>query len=112
LTKADVAEAATPCGTFGRLFHWSIVLEDADMGELLDALNAVEAGGVAPGDPKSTIEQATEAFQSASRHVEEAVVAARQPDMPLDILARLVRQAPLQSLAVAFLAGVMVARRR
>jgi hypothetical protein len=35
------------------------VLEDADMGELLDALNAVEAGGVAPGERKSTIEQAT-----------------------------------------------------
>lgn len=82
------------------------------MGELLDALNAVEAGGVPPGDRKSTIEQATETFQSASRRVEEAIDAARQPDMPLDILARLVRQAPLQSLAVAFLAGVMVARRR
>jgi hypothetical protein len=31
--------------------------------------------------------------------------------MPLDVLARLVRQAPLPSLAVAFVLGVIVARR-
>jgi hypothetical protein len=82
------------------------------MGELLDALNAVETGRLPPRHRKSTLEQVTETFQSASRQVEEAVEAARQPDMPLDILARLVRQAPLQSLAVAFMAGVMVSRRR
>jgi hypothetical protein len=81
------------------------------MGELLDALNAVDAGGAASANRKSTVEQAVESFQSASRHVGDALDAARQPDMPLDILARLVRQAPLQSLAVAFLAGLMVARR-
>ena len=81
------------------------------MGELLDALNAVDAGGAASANRKSTVEQAAETFQSASRRVIDAVDAARQPDMPLDILARLVRQAPLQSLAVAFLAGLMVARR-
>jgi len=82
------------------------------MGELLDALNAVETGRLPRRRRKSTLEQVTETFQSASRQVEEAVEAARQPDMPLDILARLVRQAPLQSLAVAFMAGVMVSRRR
>jgi hypothetical protein len=32
--------------------------------------------------------------------------------MPLDILSRLVREAPLHSLAIAFLLGVAVARRR
>ena len=87
------------------------MLEDADMGELLDALNAADAVGATPEEPKSTINQAAEAFQSASRRVGDSVDAARQPDMPLDVLARLVRQAPLPSLAIAFVLGVIVARR-
>ena len=81
------------------------------MGELLDALNALDAGGAAPEEPKSTVHQAAKAFQSASRRVGEAVDAARQPDMPLDVLTKLVRQVPLQSLAIAFVLGVMVSRR-
>jgi hypothetical protein len=84
-----------------------LVLEDADMGELLDALNTLDAGGAAPEEPKSTVDQAAKAFQSASRRVD----AARQPDMPLDVLTKLVRQVPLQSLAIAFVLGVMVSRR-
>jgi hypothetical protein len=82
------------------------------MGELLDALNTLDAGGAAPDEPKSTVDQAAKAFQSASRSVGEAVDDARQPDMPLDLLTKLVRQAPLKSLAIAFVVGVMVARRR
>jgi hypothetical protein len=86
-----------------------LVPEDADMGELLDALNTLDAGGAAPEEPKSTVDQAAKAFQSAS--VGEAVDAARQADMPLDVLTKLVRQVPLQSLAIAFVLGVMVSRR-
>ena len=67
---------------------------------------------MAPEDPKPTVDQAAEAFQNASRRVGDAVDAARQPDMPLDILAKLVRQTPLQSLAIAFVLGLIVARRR
>jgi ElaB/YqjD/DUF883 family membrane-anchored ribosome-binding protein len=63
-------------------------------------------------DPKSTLDQTAEVFQNAGRRVGEAVDAARQPDMPLDILTKLVKQAPLQSLAIAFILGLMVARRR
>ena len=81
------------------------------MGELLDALNTLDAGGAAPDEPKSTVDQAAKAFQSASRRVGEAVDAPRQPDMPLDVLTKLVRQVPLQSLAIAFVLGVMVSRR-
>jgi hypothetical protein len=88
-----------------------LVPEDADMGELLDALNTLDAGGAAPEEPKSTVDQTAKAFQSASRRVEEALDAARQPDMPLDVLTKLVRQVPLQSLAIAFVLGVMVSRR-
>jgi hypothetical protein len=82
------------------------------MGELLDALNAAGTGGAAPDDPKSTFGQTAEVIQNASRRVGEAVDAARQPDMPLDILTKLVRQVPLQSLAIAFVLGLVLARRR
>lgn len=63
-------------------------------------------------ETKSTIDQATETIQSATRRVSDVVDAARQPDMPLDVLTKLVRQAPLQSLAIAFVLGLIVARRR
>jgi len=88
-----------------------LVPEDAVIGELLDALNTLDAGGAAPEEPKSTVDQAAKAYQSASRRVGEALEAARQPDMPLDVLTKLVRQAPLQSLAIAVILGVMMARR-
>jgi hypothetical protein len=81
------------------------------MGELLDALNTLDAGGAAPDEPNSTVDQAAKTFQAGSRRVGQAVDAARQPDMPLDVLTKLVRQVPLQSLAIAFALGVMVARR-
>ena len=79
------------------------------MGELLDALSTPDAA--APDEPESTVDQAAKAFQSASRRVEGAVDDARQPDMPLDVLAKLVRQVPLQSLAIAFVLGVIVSKR-
>ena len=63
-------------------------------------------------ETKSTLDQATETIQSATRRVSDVVDAARQPDMPLDVLVKLVRQAPLQSLAIAFVLGLMVAGRR
>jgi len=62
-------------------------------------------------ETKSTIDQATETIQSATRRVGEVVDAARQPDMPLDVLTKLVRQAPLPALGIAFLIGIIIARR-
>lgn len=61
---------------------------------------------------KSTLDQATETIQSATRRVSDVVDAARQPDMPLDVLVKWTRQAPLQSLAIAFVLGLVLARRR
>jgi hypothetical protein len=83
------------------------------MGELLDALNEANAG-VALEEPaeKSATERTAETIQSASHRVSDAIEAGREPGMPLDILARLVREAPLHSLAIAFLLGLAVARRR
>jgi len=73
------------------------------MGELLEALDEREAARDRPR--KSAIDQAAEA-------VDKAIEACRDPGMPLYTLSRWTRQAPLQALAVAFLVGVLVARRR
>jgi hypothetical protein len=59
------------------------------MGELLDALNAADADYRTGG-----------------------AIAAPEPSNALDRLAKLVREAPLPSLAIAFLLGVIISRRR
>jgi hypothetical protein len=80
------------------------------MGELLDALNAADAGADAP--TKSAVDQASNLFRAASQRVNEAIEAVREPGMPLDKISRWTRQMPQQALAVAFLLGVMTVRRR
>jgi hypothetical protein len=85
------------------------------MGELLDALNAADrASSPATADekPQSALDQAAELFRLASRKVNEAIEVAQEPGMPLDIISRWARRAPIQALAAAFLIGVMTARRR
>ena len=77
------------------------------MGELLDALNSLDD---APA-PKP-INRLDQAFRSASQRVNEAIAVVQEPGMPLEMLARFTRQAPLQALAVAFLVGVLVRGRR
>jgi hypothetical protein len=81
------------------------------MGELLDALNTLDDRGP-PAEPINPLDQAAAAFRSASQRVNEAIEAIQEPGMPLDILSRWTRKAPLQALAVAFLVGVLFARRR
>jgi hypothetical protein len=80
------------------------------MGELLDALNAADAG--ADASTKSAMDQAADLFRAASQRVNEAVETVREPGMPLDKISRWTRQMPLQALAIAFLIGVMTVRRR
>jgi hypothetical protein len=76
------------------------------MGELLEALNELDEREAARDQSrKSAIDQAAEG-------VDKAIEACREPGMPLYTLSRWTRQAPLQALAVAFLVGVLVARRR
>jgi len=63
-------------------------------------------------EPKSRIEEVTEAVKGAAGRVSEAIETGRKPGMPLSILSNIAREAPLGSLLVAFLLGVAVARRR
>jgi hypothetical protein len=78
------------------------------MGELLDKLNASDAN--ADASRTTSFDQAADLFRAASKHVNEAIDAARQPGMPLDRVSRWTQQMPLQALAVAFLIGVMTAK--
>jgi hypothetical protein len=54
---------------------------------------------------------ATEAVQATTQSIAEAIEAGGRPGGLLDQLARLTREAPLPSLAIAFLLGFMVVRR-
>lgn len=83
------------------------------MGELLDRLNEMDPRPHAPGEPiKSLADQVAGAFRSARQRVNEVIDAVQEPGAPLDKLSHWTRQAPLQALAVAFLAGVIISRRR
>lgn len=70
-------------------------------------------------DPRSALEKATDAVNGAAETVQattESVAAAiedsRRPGGLLDQLSRFTREAPLRSLTIAFVAGLIVARRR
>jgi hypothetical protein len=50
-------------------------------------------------------------IQTATGAISDAIDAGREPGMPLDTLARAVREAPLAALAIAFTVGAVFARR-
>ena len=54
---------------------------------------------------------AIDALKSAIGRVRAAIDAGRQPGMPLSVLSNVAREAPLGSLALAFLIGIAVGRR-
>jgi hypothetical protein len=57
-------------------------------------------------EPKSTIAEVSEAVKGTVHRVSGAIEAGRKPGMPLSILTKIAREAPLGSLLVAFLLGV------
>jgi hypothetical protein len=66
---------------------------------------------VTPEDPATKVD-IIDGIKAASTTVRDALDTARQPGMPLDLLARAVREAPLAALGIAFLIGVVFARPR
>jgi hypothetical protein len=58
------------------------------------------------------VRDTTAAVQTTSESIAGAIAAGRRPDGLRDHLSRLTRAAPLRLLAIAFLAGLIVARRR
>ena len=63
-------------------------------------------------DVSRTIEDVTSALKVAVDRLREVIENAERPGQPIARLRAVTRQAPLQSLFVAFLLGVVVARRR
>jgi hypothetical protein len=63
-------------------------------------------------DVSRTIEEVTAALKVAVDRLREVIANAEQPGQPIARLRAVTRQAPLQSLVVAFLLGIVVARRR
>jgi hypothetical protein len=70
-------------------------------------------------EPRSVLDKATEAVldvteavQTTTDSIAGAIEDSRRPGGMLNQLARLTREAALGALAIAFLAGVMLARRR
>lgn len=63
-------------------------------------------------EPKSAIEEVSDAVRGAANRIGETIEKGKKPGMPLSILSNMAREAPLGSLLVAFLLGVAVARRR
>ena len=61
--------------------------------------------------PKSAIAEASEAVKGTIKGIGDAIETGRRPGMPLSVLSNIAREAPLGSLLVAFLLGVIVARR-
>jgi hypothetical protein len=58
------------------------------------------------------VNAAKETVQKTTRRVADAIEAGRRPGKPLDLLSEWARTAPLHSLAIAFLLGFTIARRR
>jgi hypothetical protein len=63
-------------------------------------------------EAKATIAEISEAVKGTLHRVGGAIEAGRKPGMPLSIVSNVVREAPLGSLLLAFLLGVVIARRR
>ena len=59
--------------------------------------------------PRTT--DAVDALKSAIGRVQAAIEAGRQPGMPLSVLSNMAKEAPLGSLAIAFLLGIAIGRR-
>jgi hypothetical protein len=64
------------------------------------------------GEATEAVRTATEAVETTSQRIADAIEAGHQPGGPLDRLANLTRETPIQSLAIAFLLGFIIARRR
>ncbi len=77
-----------------------------------DEFPAADIRDIDDSTEKSTTARVGETIRSASQSVNDAIAAGREPGMPLDTLSRMVREAPLPALAVAFMLGVVFARKR
>ncbi len=74
-----------------------------------------QSGADAPSELAAAAEAvnvAKKTVQKTARSVADAIEAGRRPGQPLDLLSEWARTAPIHSLAIAFLFGFIIARRR
>jgi hypothetical protein len=85
-----------------------------ELSSMADEFSAADVPSIQPDDlsDKSAGERAAETIKAASQGINRAIETGRRPGMPLDSLSRMVREAPLHSLAIAFLLGIVAGRRR
>ena len=62
-------------------------------------------------EPKSSTVEVSEIVKETGRRGKGAIEAGRKPGMPLSVLTNIAREAPLGSLLIAFLLGIVVGRR-
>ena len=67
--------------------------------------------GTGPSRTQSAAAEMSSAMMDATERLADAVEAGRRRGMPLDVVSRVARGAPLTSLLIAFLLGVAFARR-
>jgi len=76
-----------------------------DIGEQLGGTSKLDQA-------REAVETVVDTVQATTKTVADAIEAGRRPGGALDRVARWTRNAPLHSLAVAFLVGILVGRRR
>jgi len=89
-----------------------VPLLDNDIPETIPSPSIAERAIDAATDVSRTIEEVTEGLRIAVDRLRSAIEAAQRPGQPLARLRTVTRQAPLTSLAIAFLLGVALTRRR
>jgi hypothetical protein len=101
-------------GTIDGLVDWScnISTGNSAMSDDVPPPPFVDEGLDPVPEPKPALEKVSEAVKDTAQRVGDAIDAGRKPGRPLSILSNIAREAPLGSLLVAFLLGVVVARRR
>jgi hypothetical protein len=67
--------------------------------------------GLDPANDKSPAEQVTETVKQAASRAGDMFESAKQPGMPLSIVANMAREAPLGTVFAAFIVGYMFGRR-
>jgi hypothetical protein len=65
-----------------------------------------------PLEEPSTAEKVADGIKTATGAVSDAIETGLEPGMPLDIVVKAIREAPLAALGIAFMIGLVFASRR
>ena len=85
---------------------------DVDTPQPIPSPSIAERAIDSAADVSRTIEQVTAALKVAVDRLGAAIAEAQRPGQPVAKLRAVTREAPLASLCIAFLLGVVIARRR